>query len=82
MPLSITGPNCPNSRADPSTVSGPLPVEGYFATMKVRELGENRCEFQWSSTFEPKGASEEEAKKAIEDIYSMGFEGLKKLYGG
>ena len=63
-------------------VSGPFPVEGYIATMKVKELGENRCEFQWSSTFEPKGASEEEAKKAIEDVYSMGFEGLKKLYGG
>lgn len=49
--------------------------------MKVKNAGENQCEFEWSSTFEPKGVGEAEAKKTIEDIYSMGFDGLKKLYG-
>ncbi len=65
-----------------SIVSGPLPVEGYVSTMKVKELAENLCELEWSSVFEPKGVQENEAKETIEGIYSMGFDGLKKLYGG
>lgn len=64
-----------------SIVSGPLPVEGYVSTMKVKELAENLCEFGWSSTFETKGVQEKEAKETIEAIYFMGFDGLKKLYG-
>lgn len=64
-----------------SIVSGPLPVEGYVSKMKVREMGAGVCEVEWSSTFTPKGASEEDAQKAIEGIYLMGFEGLKKIFG-
>ena len=64
-----------------SVVESPLPLEGYLATVEVRDLGENRCEVAWSSGFEPKGATEEEAKKIVEGIYSGAFEGLKELYG-
>ena len=62
-----------------SIVSSPLPLEDYNATMRVLELEENKCLLLWSSTFKPKGVSEEEAAKIIRGIYSMGFEGLKKL---
>ncbi|MFX0200016.1 MAG: SRPBCC family protein [Candidatus Hodarchaeota archaeon] len=64
-----------------SIVSGPLPVENYVSTMKVLEISENQSEFEWSSSFEPKGVPEAEAKKTFEDIYSMGFDGLKNLFG-
>ncbi len=64
-----------------SIVSGPLPVDGYVSSMKLISVGDNECELEWSSTFEPKGASEAEAKQAIEGIYNMGFAGLNKLYG-
>jgi hypothetical protein len=65
-----------------SIVKGPLPLEKYLSTMEVRDLGKDKCELKWSSTFESKGVSEAEAKKIVEGFYSAGFEGLKKLYGG
>ncbi len=65
-----------------SILNSPLPLEGYVATMELRDLGESRCELKWSSTFEAKGAPEAEAIKIIEGIYTLGFEGLKKLHGG
>ena len=65
-----------------SIIESPLPLEGYVSTMEVRDQGEGKCELTWSSTFELKGASEDEAKKIVEGVYSAGFEGLKKLYGG
>ncbi len=65
-----------------SIVKSPLPLADYVATMTVRELAPSRCELQWSSTFEPDGAPEAEAKAIVEGIYGMGFEGLKKLHGG
>ena len=65
-----------------SIVTSPLPLDNYLATVQVRDLGGNQCEVVWSSTFEPKGAPEAEAKKVVEGVYSLGFDGLKKLYGG
>lgn len=62
-----------------SILTSPLPLEGYVATMRVNELGKNRCELSWSCTFEPKGASEDECKRIIEGVYTAGFGGLKKL---
>jgi len=64
-----------------SIVKSPLPLDSYLASVEVRDLGENRCEVIWSSSFEPKGATEEEAKKIVEGVYSAAFEGLKELYG-
>ena len=65
-----------------SIVNSPLPLENYLATVQVKDLGENQCEIVWSSTFDPKGAPEAEAKKVVEGVYSLGFDGLKKMYGG
>jgi hypothetical protein len=58
----------------------PLPLKDYMSIMKVRDLGNNRCELEWSSTFEPRGASEADAKNLIEGAYSLGFEGLRKIH--
>jgi len=63
-----------------SIVSGPLPVDRYLSRMEVKESGPGTAEFCWSSSFEPKGVSESEAKETIHGIYTMGFEGLKKLF--
>lgn len=63
-----------------SLISGPLPVESYVATMKVRDLGDSRCEVEFSGSFEPKGVPQTELAKMIEQVYSMGLDGLKKLH--
>ena len=65
-----------------SIIESPLPLADYIATLEIRPLAENRCEVTWWSTFEPKGAPESEALMTVEGVYAMGFEGLKKIYGG
>jgi len=65
-----------------SIISSPLPVENYLGTVKVKDLGNGRCEVEWSSTFEPKGMPEEEVVKMINDIYVAAIDGLKKLHNG
>ena len=47
----------------------PFPVKDYRATVRVREKGTG-SELDWSVTFTPVGASEVDAKKAIEGMYS------------
>ena len=64
-----------------SILSGPLPVENYLSKMEVKESGEGMCEACWSSSFDPKGVSSEEAQEVIQGIYKMGFDGLKQLFG-
>jgi len=66
-----------------SIVEGPLPVADYTSTLRVRE-GKNAqsCTVEWSSDFEPKGASESEAVKVMQGVYAAGFENLKKMFGG
>lgn len=64
-----------------SILESPLPVAEYVAVMEVESVGDLQCQLKWSSTFEAKGASNAEAIKVIEGVYSGGFEGLKKLYG-
>ena len=65
-----------------SITSSPLPVENYLGTVKVTALGNDRCEVEWSSTFEPKGLPEEEVSKMINDVYVSAINGLKKLHNG
>lgn len=65
-----------------SIVSAPLPLEGYVATMRVRALGPDRCEVEWSCSFKPKGATEEEVKDIVRGVYAAGFAGLRKLHEG
>jgi len=65
-----------------SITSSPLPLENYLGTVKVKDLGNERCEVEWSSIFEPKGMPEEEVAKMINDIYVTAIDGLKKLHNG
>lgn len=58
----------------------PLPVENYSSTLSVRPAGENKSVFTWSSTFDAKGASDEEAVKAITGVYDGGIEALKGMF--
>ncbi|MEX2482775.1 MAG: SRPBCC family protein [Gammaproteobacteria bacterium] len=65
-----------------SIISGPLPVANYTATLRVKEDGEGKAVVEWSSEFDPAGASETDATAAVQDIYRMGFENLRKMFGG
>jgi Polyketide cyclase / dehydrase and lipid transport len=65
-----------------SIVAGSLPVAAYKATLHVEENKDGKsCKIEWSSTFEPSGASEPEAVKVIRGIYEAGFENLRKMFG-
>lgn len=57
--------------------SGPLPMENYLATIEVREDGD-ACAIDWSSTFDAKGVSDEQAVGMVEGIYTGGIQGIKK----
>ena len=48
----------------------PFPVSSYRATMTVTDDG-GKGHLAWSCEFEPAGASEEEAGKAIEGMYQV-----------
>lgn len=63
-----------------SVTQSPLPLESYLGTIKVRDLGNRKCEIAWSSTFDPVGVSEKEVISMIESMYSHSIEGLKKLH--
>jgi len=65
-----------------SITSSPLPLVNYLSTVKVKDLGNEKCEVEWSSTFEPKGMAEEEVAKMMNDIYVTAIDGLKKLHSG
>ncbi len=65
-----------------SITSSPMPLENYLSTVRVKDLGNGRCEVEWSSTFEPKGMPEEEVAKMINGIYATAIDGLKKLHNG
>ena len=62
-----------------SIVSSPLPVAGYNAEIRVTGEGDS-CNIEWSSNFEPNGASETDATEAIQGIYQAGFDNLKKMF--
>ena len=48
----------------------PFPVTGYRATMTVDETAEG-SDLTWACEFEPDGVPEEEARKAIEQMYGV-----------
>jgi len=65
-----------------SIVSGPLPVANYTATLRVREDGKGKATIEWSSEFDPAGATETDAMSAIQDVYRMRLDNLRKMFGG
>jgi len=48
----------------------PLPVRNYLATMKVVASKGGGSRLEWSSTWEPDGVSEEQARAAVQAVYT------------
>jgi len=61
-------------------VGGPIPVASYLATIEVKDEGK-ACRIDWSSHFEPKGITDEQARGMIEGVYKSGIAGVKKALG-
>ncbi len=59
----------------------PLPVSNYKATIRVKEDDSGTSVVEWSSEFEATGAPENDAVRAVQDIYQAGFDNLKKIFG-
>lgn len=64
-----------------SILSGPVPVADYVSELRVRDNGDGTSSVEWSSEFKPKGVPENEAVKAIQEVYQTGFDNLKKMFG-
>ena len=64
-----------------SIVESPLPFKDYSAVMTVSESGASGSELTWTGTFEPAGASKENAEKLAGNIYSGGIAGFAKALG-
>lgn len=58
----------------------PLPVKNYRAELTVHD-DDGGCSVEWSSEFEAAGVPENDAMKAIQDVYQAGFDNLKKMFG-
>jgi hypothetical protein len=60
-------------------IESPLPVENYKAKLRLEVDDEpDRSVLLWQAEFDPKGASEEDAKKLIADIFAAGLKGIKQ----
>lgn len=57
-------------------VESPLPVANYKSTFTVKGKGDTST-VTWKGSFKAKGASDAEAKKVIDGIYTSGLEALK-----
>lgn len=72
----------PSARTYRYTIlSGPLPVADYHSELRVVDNGDGSSTVEWSGAFEPKGASEQDAVRAIQGVYRAGLDNLRKLYG-
>jgi len=47
----------------------PLPVSHYTGTVVVKKRGDDKVEFSWSATFEPKGMPEAEVVGILEEVF-------------
>jgi len=63
-----------------SITESPLPVDGYYAKLKVEPEGKS-SKVKWKGRFKAKGASEEEVVKLISGVYQAGLEALKQKFG-
>lgn len=64
-----------------SIVESPLPFKDYSASMTVTPEGDSGSTLTWTGTFEPDGASKEDAEKLAGNIYSGGIAGFTKALG-
>lgn len=64
-----------------SIVDSPLPVANYVSELKVVNDESGRgCHVEWSSEFEPSGASATDAQKVIRDVYEAGLKNLQMMF--
>lgn len=61
-------------------IESPLPIADYASTMQVRENGEGAT-ITWSSTYDAKGVSDDEAFELMTGIYRAGLDQLKVQLG-
>src|SRR5262245_56772903 len=61
-------------------IGSPLPVQNYKSTISVAADGD-QTKIEWKSTFDAKGASDDEAKKVIGGIYQAGLDSIAKPAG-
>ena len=62
--------------------AGPLPVRDVPGDDAARSAGDAACTLTWFSDFEPEGASEEDAVKAVRGVYDGGIAGLRRHFAG
>jgi hypothetical protein len=61
-------------------VESPLPVKNYTAKLWVEDSDRaNRTVIHWDAKFDANGASDDDAKKKISDIFAAGLKGIKKI---
>jgi len=61
-------------------VESPLPVKNYTAKLWVEDSDQpNRTVIHWDAQFDANGASDDDAKKKINDIFAAGLKGIKKI---
>jgi len=64
-------------------LDSPLPVSNYTSALEVRVgSGGKGSIVTWSSSFDAKGASADDARGVIVGIYQAGFQQLHKLFSG
>ena len=56
----------------------PLPLKNYLATVQISEDGPERCTIDWSGSFDPAGAPEEQTAKMIRGSYTGSIASIKK----
>ena len=61
-----------------SILKAPFPVTGYYSTLKVKPAGGSAAVVEWSGSFTPAGASEQEATQLFFGIYTDGLAALKE----
>ncbi|WP_175864777.1 SRPBCC family protein [Burkholderia cepacia] len=61
-------------------LEAPFPVVNYRSTLRVRENGPNASTVEWSGTFTPHGATDDDTVKLFRGIYEEGLAELAKRF--
>ncbi len=63
------------------TEMGPMPLAKYQATITVKEGDSGTSIIEWSGTYEPKGAPDDEVAQTVSGIYTSGFGAIADRFG-
>lgn len=61
-------------------LDSPLPIQNYVSTISVAPAADGKSTVTWSSSFDAKDASDEDAINAITGIYDAGLKNLDKHF--